>query len=113
MEEIKVDRGISEDDDVRLQIGIDGGGGHFKVCLNIIVDEKLKPGAPQNPKKQKKRHKYSSVRTAFILACVEKIPEHYDNVRLIMEKLQLHTEKIKFCLASDLKLINILGQSKS
>ena len=109
MEELKEERGIGKDEEVRLQIGIDGGGGFFKVCLNIIVDPISKPDAPQNPKKQKKRHKTSSVRASFILAAVQDIPEHYDNIKLIMEKLQLHTEKIKFCLASDLKLINILG----
>ena len=86
----------------------------MKVCLNLI-SENIKPGSPTNPKKQKARHKHkdSSVRTTIILACVEKIPEHYDNIKLIMEKLQLHTDKFQFCLASDLKLINVLGQSKS
>ena len=84
----------------------------MKVVINLI-SENTKPGSPTNPKKQKTRHKSSGVRTTIILACVEKIPEHYDNIKLIMEKLQLHTDKFQFCLASDLKLINVLGQSKS
>ena len=48
----------------------------------------------------------------FILAIVEDIPELYDNIKIILDKLQLHTEKFKFGMASDLKLINTLGNSK-
>ena len=91
------------------KVGIDGGGDHFKVVINLIAEETL----PKNPKKQKKRHKDSSVKASFLLAVVESIPETYNNVRLILEKLKLHSDKIQFCLASDLKLINIMGQSKS
>ena len=88
-------------------MGIDSGGGFFKVCLNLI-DESPKPNAPGNSKKRKKRHLDSSVCKSFIVACVESIPEVYENVKLIMDKLQLGTEKLQFHLASDLKLINII-----
>ena len=48
----------------------------------------------------------------FILAIVEDIPEVYENIKIIMDKLQLYTEKLKFCMASDLKLINTIGKFK-
>ena len=78
------------------------------MCLNLI-DESVDPNAPGNSKK----HLESSVCASLIVAIVEHIPEVYGNVKLIMEKLKLSTDKIEFHLASDLKLINIIGQSKS
>ena len=74
------------------------------MCLNLI-DESLDPNAPGNSKE----HLESSVCASFIVACVEKIPEVYENVKLIMDKLDLTTDKLEFHLASDLKLINIIG----
>ena len=35
---------------------IDGGGGSQKICLSL-VEEKLQPNSPSNPKHQKKHHK--------------------------------------------------------
>ena len=107
-QEIREARGIPKEKKLRHQWGIDGGGDHFKVCLNLI-DESVDPNAPGNSKK----HLDSSVCASLIVAIVEHIPEVYGNVKLIMEKLNLSTDKIEFHMASDLKLINIIGQSKS
>ena len=49
-------RGIDPAKNLVRKWSIDGGGGSQKVCLNL-VEEKLKPNAPTNPKHQKKHHK--------------------------------------------------------
>ena len=52
---IKEARGISDDVEVRQKIGLDGGGGFFKTCLNIIV--KKKPETSPHRKRQNKSKK--------------------------------------------------------
>ena len=104
---IRKEKKIDKNKKLKRKIGIDGGGDHFKVTMNL-VDEEIKPGSPTNAKKQKKRHKNTSVRTTFIIACVEAIPETRANVKTILDKLNLHSEKFAFTLNSDLKLINII-----
>ena len=67
---VKAERGIDEKEELREQFGIDGGGDHFKITGNL-VEVKLKPGAPTNPKHIKRRHKFSSVKALYLLAIVE------------------------------------------
>ena len=59
-------RGIVLDDkaNYREQLSIDGGGGHLKICANLI-EIKKKSNAPQSPKKIKRRHKESSVKQMY------------------------------------------------
>ena len=80
--------------------------------MNLIREPKVS-NKPSNPKKQKRRHKASGVKKVFIIAIVEDVPEVYENIKIILEKLKLDTDEMDFCLASDLKLINTIGQSES
>ena len=59
---------------------------------------------------RRKRAKYldSSVKKLFILAITKGIPETNHNVNVIMTALGLENVKFDFCLATDLKLQNIL-----
>ena len=76
---VKAERGIDKDEELRIQFGIDGGGDHFKITGNL-VSVKLKPDAPKNPRKIKRRHKYSSVKALYLLAIVEgHISSNLDN----------------------------------
>ena len=99
-------RGIDKDKKLVRKINIDGGGDHLKVSMNLM-EERLKPNAPKNPKHQKRRHKDSSVKATYIIACVEAVAETRDNVHTILNALGIKV-KVEDCLASDLKLINIV-----
>ena len=72
------------------------------------MKKKIKPDSPSNPKKPIKQHKDTSVAETLILANVEAIPETRANVKTILDKLNLQSEKFSFTLNSDLKLINII-----
>ena len=77
---VRAERGIDENEKLKKHWGIDGGGDHFKICLNFI-SEKLKENSPKNAKKQKNRHLQSSVRATQIIAVVEEIPgRHTQNM---------------------------------
>ena len=91
-----------------LSIGIDGGGGFFKVCLNIIVWKKaddLKSPPKKKPTKND-TYKDGGVKKLVIIGIVQKIAETYFNTKTILNLLKI--EKIDFVIATDYKLCNIL-----
>ena len=107
---VKEERGITEDVAVDQKIGIDGGGGFFKVCLNIIARlmmiqaDDLKE--PPKKKPMKSAFKDGGVKKLLILVIVQDIAETYFNAKTILNLL--HIEKIDFVIATDYKLCNIL-----
>ena len=107
---VKESRNYTNEPD--LKVGIDGGGGSFKVTLNMTekkqqtADDVKSPPKKRTAKHIKKRHKDSGVKKLFIIAIVEGILETYDNVKSILKLLGL--ENIDFVIATDLKLANIL-----
>ena len=111
-EYVKEERDIEGDIDIK--IGIDGGGGSFKVTKNAIekkqqnanADDLKSPPKKRTAKHQKKRYKDSGVKKLFIICIVEGILETYDNVKTILNLVKI--DKIDFVIATDLKLANIL-----
>ena len=88
---------------------MDGGGDHFKITGNLVLNSGLRPNSPTNPKHIKRRHyKDQSVRATFLLAVVQNIPETFENVKKILDQLDLGPIDIDDCINADLKLINIL-----
>ena len=78
-------------------------GGFFKICLNLIEEKTLKKSG-----RKKAMYLDSSVKKLFILAIVQGVPETYKNVEKILEALKLENVEFKFCLATDMKLQNII-----
>jgi hypothetical protein len=102
--------------DCILKIGIDGGGGFMKVCLNIQQQIKQDENIPNNKRSklsdgiQASSLKDSGVKRLMILAIAPEIQENYRNVKLIWHLLQLtNIETLNpHYLATDLKLANIM-----
>ena len=111
-EHIKKERGITEDIVVEQKIGIDGGGGFFKICLNIIRKgnpDDLKSPPKKKPAKSanyKDSYKDGGVKKLVIIAIVKDIAETYSNAKAMLNLVQI--EKINFVIATDYKLVNIL-----
>ena len=103
-EHLKKERGNS--DEVDVKVGIDGGGGFFKVTINII--EKKSPLDMKSPpkKRQAKDKKDGGVKKLLIIGIAEAILETYENVKTILNLLKL--DRIDFIIATDYKLCNIL-----
>lgn len=120
IKKVKNDRGICEEDEVLVKIGIDGGGGFLKICLSVFKTEKEEnPGVPS---KRRKRHsleegvtsgghgqlKDSGVKRLLLLAVVPSVQENFENLKLLWAKLGMHDLECPFTIATDLKLCNIL-----
>lgn len=90
-----------------LKIGMDGGGGFFKICCIIF---------PENDETKSDSHfKSGGVRQLLILALVPNLMETYDNIALIFEYLNLTDILLtteKYTYSGDLKLLNILSGCK-
>ena len=98
----------------KFKIGIDGGGGFLKVCLNIFEFEEAIPSrSPAQSPAHKKSAVYSGfsdsgVKKLFIIALVGNVQENFENVGLLLRSLKL--EKLgPYTMAVDLKLANILA----
>ena len=87
-----------------LRVGIDGGGGFFKICLSIFDKDDPFPRIKSNLSRKLKE---SGVKKVFILALVPGIQENYVNVKRLWLNLQLNRLR-RYTLATDLKLCNIL-----
>ena len=72
-------------------IGIDGGGGFFKVCLNIIVRENADDLKSPPKKKQTKKatFKDGGVKKLVVIGIVEEILETYFNVKTILNIMDI------------------------
>lgn len=82
--------------DAVVRIGIDGGQGSLKVIINIFDPSDLST----------KDKKDSGVNKVLVLAFVEDVQESHYNMDMIFKKTQLND--LKFVLASDFKLLNII-----
>ncbi len=107
---VKEERGREK---VRVKVGIDGGGGFVKACMGVISDSV--PHSPTSSPVAKKpptpiggeRFKETGVKKLMIIGIGQGIPENHQNMRTFMSELQLGS--LSFCLATDLKLSNILA----
>ena len=86
-----------------FKVGIDGGGGSLKVCLNAVAQPASTSGAQK--KENASGFLDSGVKKLIILAIVPGASESNENVGTILRALNISS--ISFCLCSDLKLSNI------
>ena len=70
-----------------VRIGLDGGGGFFKVCVNVFD--------PEEHLYKNNGFSDSGVQKIQFLAIVEDIPETYSNVKLILDLLNL--DELEYC----------------
>lgn len=97
-------RGVGND--YTLKVGMDGGGGSFKVTLNIIVPPTQRSVTQSPPSKKQQTFKPSGVKKLFLLAVAPSVPENYLNIKSILTFLALTSFDIITTL--DLKLCNII-----
>ena len=105
------------EDGIECKVGVDGGGGFLKICLNIFSHEDFKD-TPASSKRRKysdgiclKDSKNTSVNKLLILAIVPGLPEKYEHISRLFDILkldQLEEEYYKIRYAADLKMINLL-----
>ena len=105
VEHVLAEQGLDkENDDILVRVGLDGGQGFFKVIVSIFkanYDPEITFSIEEEP-----GSRLSGANRLQVLAIAEDIQEHYENLRIIVNKLQLNNiDKVTAC---DLKLINVL-----
>ena len=89
---------------VMIRLGLDGGRGFLKFCLNVFnVDDPVSKCS-----EIAKKFKDSGVKKALILAISQGVQENYQNLKKMWIKLGLRSMAYPFTIATDMKLINIL-----
>ena len=92
-----------------VKIGMDGGGGSLKICMNII--QKRDYSAEKRQTEGAKKFLDSGVKKLMIIAIAFDVQELYGNVELLLNSLNL--EQVNFVLATDMKLANIVAGLQS
>ena len=87
---------------VLCRLGIDGGQGFFKLCLNIIDTSNSTSSG---------KFLDSGIKHLFILCIVPDLSELYVNIKICIQELEL--TEIDFALTTDLKVANILAGLQS
>ena len=95
-----------DDADILIKVGIDGGGGFFKICLSLFETRFSSYAPPSRVIDQMFLN--SSVKRIFILAIAPDVKECYSNVKSFLDLLNISTIDLNYTLAVDLKLANIL-----
>ena len=98
IERVKETRSASDDDQL-IKLGIDSGGGSFKITLTIMSKDPNQQGEGD--------FKNGGVRRIFILVLVPGLPEKYHYVDLLWRRL-LSLDKLDAVVACDLKMSNIM-----
>ena len=104
IDDIILRRNLSKES-VLVRVGLDGGGGFFKVCLSIFD---LNAASLPLKKESAKTFRDSGVKKVFIIEIAPKVEENYVNVKKLWLKIGLHNLQREFTIATDLKLCNIL-----
>jgi hypothetical protein len=96
-----------------LKSGMDGGGGSFKICLNVISDPPSTPKSLSQSPDAKKPARFleTGVKKLFLLAVASKVPESYSNVKSLLAALNLSS--LDYLTTLDLKLCNIVSGIQS
>ena len=94
-------------EDTLVKVGIDGGQGFFKICLNLISRRGSQSCARSNSKAD------SGVKGLFVLCIVPNMPESFVNIESCLDEVSLLSHGIEFVLATDLKVANILSGIQS
>jgi len=100
-------RGIDMSE-ANIKIGIDGGGGFMKICLNIFTDDSSNDAHPRR-KTPNEILNNSSVKKLIIIAISPDVKETYHNVKKILELLEIDLMAFEYTYALDLKLANIIA----
>ena len=87
-----------------VRIGLDGGGGFFKVWLSVYdLDAQEAPPV----KTLSKKYKGTGVKKIFVIGITPDVPKKYSNVK-VWNSIGLSSFNRSFNIATDLKLCNIL-----
>ena len=107
---ITTSRGYTSD--TLIKIGIDGGGGFFKISLSVVqldaIDaqsDKRRRCYAESPASQIQE---SSVKRLMLLAVVPEIQENYCNLLKLWTILDINQLEKDFVISADLKICNIL-----
>ena len=103
IEHVIVEHGLDKEK-VLVRVGLDGGQGSFKVVASIFETD-YDPEIMFTEKEDSGSRLTGSNRL-LVLAIAEGMQERYENLRIVMETVELN--KISCCFATDLKLINAL-----
>ena len=100
--------------DTRVRLGLDGGKGSLKITLNILTKQAEDLNSPIKKAtrysyaqgSQSRKFQDSGVKKLIIIAIIENVTESYDNIKLLLDELDL--EKIEHFSTLDLKALNII-----
>ncbi|XP_065684973.1 uncharacterized protein LOC124807737 isoform X1 [Hydra vulgaris] len=96
VEHICTVRGLAIDK-VIIRVGIDGGQGSLKFVMNVFnIETDI----------DCRENKNTGVNKVLVLAFVKNVTENHANLQIIIKKIMLN--RLKFYLAADLKLLNII-----
>ena len=104
IDDIILRRKLNEES-VLVRVGLDGGGGFFKVCLSIFD---LNVSSLPLKNECAKKFRDSGVKKVFIIGISPNVEKNYVNAKKLWLKIGLHNLQRKFTIATDLKLCNIL-----
>ena len=107
IDKLILERGTDEKN-MLIRIGLDGGGGFMIICLSIFELESKPPPAIKTRKRLGERFKDSGVKKVVVIGIVPDIQENYLNVKRLWLETRLDSLTRAYTIATDLKLCNVL-----
>lgn len=99
---------------IHIKLGIDGGGGLLKFCLNIFENDMEESITNQSGRKLlDKMFLNAGVKKLIIIGISPEVKETYFNIKQILDLLKIEKLPLHFTYALDLKLANITAGIQS
>ena len=97
-----------DEDKSKVVLGVDGGQGKLIITASIIPDDEKERRERAKEANEKDRFKSTGVKRTLVVARVDEVPECYENLEIVMNRLKLRKLSKQFALVCDVKLIDIL-----
>ena len=92
----------------KVVLGVNGGQGKLIITSSIIPEGEKERKERAKEANEKDRCKSTGVKRTMIVARADEVPECYENLETIMNRLKLRSLSKQFALVCDVKMIDIL-----
>ena len=100
-------RGLDEDD-VKIVFGVDGGQSKLIATMAVVPNVEKSKAERRIEPEYRNRSKSTGCKKCLVVSRIDSVPENRENVRVLIEKLNLPDLQQDFAVMADIKLIDIM-----
>ena len=97
-----------KEDEIKVVFGIDGGQEKLIATMAVVPNDEGSKEERRAEEEYSKRSKSTGCKKCLVVSRLDNVPENRDNVKVLIDRLNLPDLQKDFCVMADIKLIDIL-----